>query len=363
MIRFRSGLIGLAVPALAGFQIACGGDASGPKHTATSIEANSSTTITAPAGSAALERPSVIVRDEEGNPLAGVTVAFTVTGGDGSVSGATVTTGTSGVATVSTWTLGRTASTNTLDAAVNGLPPVTFTANAGDPCLVTPAYSIGSSGHAKLSLADCQVSDGSFVDFYRVTIPALAMYQFNQNSSTIDSYLLLLTTDYHVIATNDNVDNASRNSMVRAILPPGDFLVGANSLNAVEVGAYDLTSVSLGQQQVSNCEDMFAVPGITTDQNLQATDCNRDGFYSDNFIIFLRGGQTITITMASASIDPYLELYWLQGDGTLVASNDDVDATTKNSSITYTATRLGYYFVKARTTTSGTTGAYTLTIQ
>ena len=303
------------------------------------------------------------MRDEAGDLLAGVTVLFTVTGGDGSVSGASVTTGSTGVATVGGWTLGQTASINTVDATVNGLPPVSFTANAGDPCQVTPAYSIGATGHGQLSLADCQVSDGSFVDFYRVTIPTTGMYQFNQNSVAFDSYLLLLTTDYHVIAQNNDFSNSSRNSMVRAILPPGDFLVGANSLNGDEVGAYDLSSVSILQQQVSNCEDMFAVPGITTDQTLQTTDCNASGFYSDDYIIFLNNGQTVTITMTSSAIDSYLELYSLQGTATRVASNDDADGTTKNSSITYTATAVGYYFVKAGTTTGGTTGAYTLTIQ
>ncbi|HKR08780.1 MAG TPA: hypothetical protein VJS39_06295, partial [Gemmatimonadaceae bacterium] len=238
MIRFPSGATRLAVPVLAVLQFACGGDASGPKHTPTSIEANSSTTITAPAGTAALERPSVIVRDEAGNPLAGVTVVFTVTGGDGSVTGATEITGGTGVATVAGWTLGQTATTNTVDATVNGLPAVTFTANAGNPCQVTPTYSVGAPGQGKLSLADCQVSDGSFVDFYRVTIPAMGMYQFNQTSSVFNSYLLLLTTDFHVIAQNDDADNTSHNSSVRAILPPGDFLVGANSLNGREVGTY-----------------------------------------------------------------------------------------------------------------------------
>jgi len=363
MTRLPSGALRLAVPVLAGFQFACGGDASGPGHTATSIEANSSTLITAPAGSAALERPSVIVRDEAGNPLAGAMVVFTVTGGDGAVTGSSVKTGATGVATVSSWTLGQTAATNTLDATVNGLPPVTFTANAGNPCQVTPTYSVGTPGQGTLSLADCQVSDGSFVDFYRVTIPTLGMYQFNENSTAFNTYLLLLTTDYHVIAQNDNLDNTSHNSSVRVILPPGDFLVGANSLNGREVGAYDLSSVSLAQQQVSNCEDMFTVPGITTNQTLQTTDCNQSGFYSDDFIIFLNVGQTLTVTMTSSAIDPYLELYALQGSATLVASNDDVDATTKNASITFTATSLGYYFVKARTTSTGTTGAYTLTIQ
>ena len=364
MIRLPSSAKRLAIPVLAGLQFAaCGGDSSGPKHTATSIEANSSTTITAPAGSTALERPSVIVRDEDGNPLEGVRVVFTVTSGDGSVGGGSVTTGASGVATVGSWTLGQSATTNTVAATVNGLPAVTFTANAGNPCLVAPTYSIGTPGQGRLSLADCQFSDGSFVDLYRVTIPATGMYQFNQNSSVFDSFLVLLRPDFFIFAQNNDIDNTTHNSMVRAILPAGDFLVGANSLNGGEVGNYDLTSVSLGQQQVSNCEDMFTVPGITTDQTLQTTDCNQNSFYSDDFIIFLNAGQTITVTMTSGAIDPYLELYSLQATTTLVASNDDADGTTKNSALTYTATNLGYYFVKARTTTSGTTGPYTLTIQ
>src|SRR4051812_16577148 len=204
MIRFPVGATRLAVPALLALQVACGGDASGPKHTPTSIEANSSLTITGPAGQATLERPSVIVKDESGNPMAGAIVVFTVSSGDGSVSGATVTSGTDGVATVGTWVLGQTASTNTVDATVAGLPAITFTANAGDPCKVTPAYTVGGNSDGRLGLADCQVSDGSFVDFWLTTIPGTNTYLFNQSSTQVDSYLLLLTTDYHVIAQNDN---------------------------------------------------------------------------------------------------------------------------------------------------------------
>src|SRR2546423_14638022 len=121
MIRLPSGATRLAVPALAGFLFACGGDASGPKHTATSIEANSSTTITAPAGSAALERPSVIVRDEEGNPLAGVTVVFSVTGGDGAGSGGRVATGGTGVGTRGSWAPGPTTPTQTIAGTGHGM--------------------------------------------------------------------------------------------------------------------------------------------------------------------------------------------------------------------------------------------------
>ena len=362
MTRFPIGAMRLAVPALLALQLACGGDASGPKHTPTSIEANSSLTITAPAGQATLERPSVIVRDENGDPLSGASVVFTVASGDGSVSGATVTTGTDGVATVGTWVLGQTAPTNTVDATVAGLAAITFTANVGDPCKVTPTYTIATNSNGRLGLADCQVSDGSFVDFWLTTIPGTNTYLFNESSTQVDSYLLLLTTDFHVIAQNDNASSTTHNSTIKAILPAGNFLVGANSLNAREVGAYSLSSGPTSSP-VTNCEDVFAVPGITTDQSLQTTDCNQSGFYSDDYIIFVNTGQSITVTMTSTAIDPYLELYEIRTGGTLVAANDDADATTKNASLTYTASNLGYFYVKARTTTAGTTGAYTLTIR
>ena len=76
--------------------------------------------------------PSVLVRDADGNPLAGIPVTFTVTGGGGTVSDNTPVTGSDGVATVGEWKLGTTAGENTLSAAVAGQDlsgsPVVFTA-------------------------------------------------------------------------------------------------------------------------------------------------------------------------------------------------------------------------------------------
>ncbi|HJP86251.1 MAG TPA: hypothetical protein VJ852_09700 [Gemmatimonadaceae bacterium] len=362
MTRNRFAATHLTGVALA-LQLGCGGgDAAGPNHTPTSIEANSSTIITAPAGTAALERPSVLVRDENGDPLAGVTVQFAVTSGDGSLTGATAKTASDGTATVSNWTLGATAATNTVDATVTGLPSVTFTANAGDPCQVNFTHNFGTTSSGSLGLADCQVSDGSFIDFWSVALPSTGTYLFTETSNVMDSYLLLLTPDLHVIAQNDDAAANTKNSRIKAILPASNFVIGANSFSAIETGPYVVASAA-DQSQVTDCEDVFVAPGIATDQNLQTTDCNLSGFLSDDFIIFLNTGQKITVTMTSPAIDPYLELYSLQGSAALVASNDDADGTTKNSSLTYTAPNFGYYFVKARTTSTGTTGAYTLTIQ
>ncbi len=78
--------------------------------------------------------PAVVVKDADENPLPGVPVTFSVTGGGGSVTGGSVTTGPDGVATVGQWILGKTAGKNTVKAEVTGSAlsgsPVVFTATA-----------------------------------------------------------------------------------------------------------------------------------------------------------------------------------------------------------------------------------------
>jgi len=105
--------------------------ATGVAGAATQITANSVTTQSDTVGLPVAVLPSVLVRDAGNNPVAGVSVTFTVAGGGGSRLPATpVVTNASGIATLTSWTLGGTAGTNTLTATVAGLTgsPVTFTA-------------------------------------------------------------------------------------------------------------------------------------------------------------------------------------------------------------------------------------------
>ena len=77
-----------------------------------------------------LDDPFIVeVRDQNGDALSGVTVAFAVTAGGGALSSASVTTGSNGRAS-STLTLGSAAGTNTVTATVSGITAVTFTATA-----------------------------------------------------------------------------------------------------------------------------------------------------------------------------------------------------------------------------------------
>ena len=81
------------------------------------------------AGTALADPFVVVVRDQNGIPLAGVQVTFAVTAGGGTLSATTATTDADGRA-ATTLTLGRTPGINTVEAVIAGLEPVTFTATA-----------------------------------------------------------------------------------------------------------------------------------------------------------------------------------------------------------------------------------------
>jgi uncharacterized repeat protein (TIGR01451 family) len=146
---------------------------------ADSIEAVSPTSIDGQAGQsvAAGDLPMVLVTDSQDNPIEGVTVSFSVASGGGSITGATQTTDTSGLAQVGSWTLGS-AATQTLEAAAPGLTgsPVTFTASVplleinpasndyGDVGILdaaTAGFTVTNTGSSSLDLTGVVTSGDS----------------------------------------------------------------------------------------------------------------------------------------------------------------------------------------------------------
>jgi surface protein len=106
-------------------------------------------------GSVVGTAPSVRVTDVDGNPVAGVSVTFAVASGGGTVDPTgVVVTGADGVASVTSWTLGTTAGSNTLTATVSGLTgsPLTFTAT-GTAAPVTASDSAAAAPVSGPSLA------------------------------------------------------------------------------------------------------------------------------------------------------------------------------------------------------------------
>lgn len=124
---------------------------------ATSMVVNAGNGQSATVGTAVSTDPSVLIRDQFLNPVSGVSVTFSPTAGGGSVSGGSQSTNGSGVATVTSWTLGTTAGTNNnqLTASSAGLTNVVFTAsaNAGSPSQITIVNGNGQTANVGNAVA------------------------------------------------------------------------------------------------------------------------------------------------------------------------------------------------------------------
>jgi adhesin/invasin len=131
--------------------------ATGVAGAATTLAANTSTTLAGTVGQAVAPAPSVKVTDANGNAVSGVNVTFAVTGGGGSLTGpATIASNASGIVTVGGWTLGAVAGANSLTATSSGLTgsPVTFSAtgNPGGATTITRISGNAQTGTVGVAL-------------------------------------------------------------------------------------------------------------------------------------------------------------------------------------------------------------------
>jgi len=117
------------VASAAGFSVTF--QATGNPAGATNLLANSTQNQGGTVGAAVATPPSVKVTDINGNAVSGVAVSFAVTAGGGAIVPivAVVTNG-SGIATLTSWTLGTAVGLNTVTASVGGLTPPSLAFNA-----------------------------------------------------------------------------------------------------------------------------------------------------------------------------------------------------------------------------------------
>ncbi len=140
-----------------------------PSSTPASVAVMAGDGQQAPPGTAVAIDPAVIVKGASGAPVSGVTVTFAVDSGGGSITGATATTGSDGVAAVGGWTLGAVDGRNVLRATVGTLAPVRITAIATSAATVTyPTMSIGTGG------GSINISQAGPLNGFNLTLPAAA---------------------------------------------------------------------------------------------------------------------------------------------------------------------------------------------
>ncbi len=184
------------------------------------IALNAGNNQSAPSGSAVAINPSVLVTDANGNPVSGVVVTFAVASGGGSVTGGSATSNGSGIATVTSWTLGKAAGTNTLTATASGLSgsPVTFTATG------TASKIAINAGNGQSATVGTAVA----------TKPSVLVSDANNNP------VAGVTVTFTIASGGGSVTGASATSNASGIATVGSWTLGtqagANTLTATATG-------------------------------------------------------------------------------------------------------------------------------
>lgn len=357
---------------------ACGGSDGptgngGGSSTAANIVLATTVAPNATAGTAVTPVPVFRVTNAAGSPVAGAQVRFSITGG-GSIGATVSSTDAQGLASPVSWLLGPTAGVNTLSAAVGELAPATVaitttggSGGLGPSCATTIPYTLLETITGSITRTDCLlVPENTFADQYTFTA-ARSEVEFRVASAQFDAFIYVLDSLGNIVGFNDDVAQGNLNATARMMLTPGRYSVIATPLYEDSVGTYTFSSVAAGP--ITNCgSTAFTTVGATSTQSLATTDCRAtDGagnaYYGDEIGVILPAGRTITITMSSTALDPYLELWGANGR---IAENDDISATNLNARLTYTApasSPLTLVVIVASSALPLEQGAYTISIQ
>ncbi len=215
---------------------------------AAAIAATSPTSQTATAGTAVSSPPSVIVRDANGNPVAGVAVTFALAAGNGTLTGGSQTTNAGGVATVGGWTLSPTAGTNTMTASSGTLSggPVTFTAtgtagaassiavNAGNGQSATAGSPVATPPSIIVKDVNGNVVTGVAVTFAigsggGTVSPAIPVATGTDGVATVTSWTLGPTAGTNTLTATSGTLSGSPVTFTATGTPGAAATVGANS--------------------------------------------------------------------------------------------------------------------------------------
>ena len=310
---------------------------------ATTVTAVSVTTQTAPASSAVSAPPSVIVRDQNNNPMQGVTVAFAVTAGGGTVLPATSVTGANGIATATSWTLGAAPVQNTVTATVSGLPAVQFDATG----ILIPVSIQATTATSQQGVVNTTVT----------TQPAVIVRDQHNNP------LQGAVVTFAITAGGGTVIPTSGPTGADGIASVIDWTLGpASGTNTLTATVNGLAPVVFTAIAVDPCEAANINLGAVINGSLASGACQ---LVTGEFVVFYKftiaDTRGVRIRQSSAAFDTYVLL--LDADGDVIAENDDISTPTNLNSELFALLPAGTYIVGATSFDVGETGAFELRVE
>ncbi|CAN5591793.1 hypothetical protein BH23BAC4_BH23BAC4_00640 [soil metagenome] len=111
-------------------------------------------------------------------------------------------------------------------------------------CTTIGEITLGQTVNGSLTMSDCRVStDQTFIDYFAFRVSSATTVQIDLQSDDFDAYLMLFSSNGTVLEEDDDGGEDFNSRIVRS-MAPGLYVIGANSLDEGETGAYTLSAAS-----------------------------------------------------------------------------------------------------------------------
>lgn len=333
--------------------------------TPTFVLFESAASQTAATGALVAARPTVVVRDQFGNALAGVPVNFSVESGGGTVTGGSAMTDAYGMAAVGAWTLGVTPGEQRLRATASGVT-ASFSAVATLPagCGIAP-YEIGATIPATWTAADCRTGSTSF-DEYELTLAQQGSFKVQLTGPSGRTIRIRRKSDNFYVGEvpMDMFAPATSNPYeIQYMLEAGTYILSVIAPSGTTTGSYTLATVPVTSIV---CRPItFGTANIVVNGTIDAaTDCPSPvgSGHEDWLVMLLKTGDKLRFTMTTTTMAPLM--VWRDDRlGPASPTLKVVGSPTPGTIVLdWTATFDGFHEMVITHMTS-VKGAYTLTVQ
>lgn len=245
-------------------------------------------------------------------------------------------------------------SAKTGESSVVRMAQATTTLVNGEAQKGIAAISPGQMTSGALETTDGKMENGSFLDVWTFEVTQPSEVMVAMSSDAFDTYVALADGPpgqaSEILAYND--DLVGTNSGLSITVAPGTYAAMATSYGSGATGSY---GISVDVLPTGSDEARVLVPGNPTNGELLSSDPVLEGTHYHLWTLQGRGGDRVTVTLASEDFDTFLGV--LAGDEVL-AENDDSEGT--NSRVEVTLPSSGAYTVFVTSYADGATGAYTL---
>lgn len=240
----------------------------------------------------------------------------------------------------------------------------TFTLEEAAPLPEPTPLTFGETVQGEIVEDDPRDDENRGFDAYSFTGVEGNRVQLIMRSGDFDTYLQVGSPegDFYALASDDDGLGEGTDSRLNYILPSdGTFIVRASPLYADADGLYSLELVDRGPQP----QPGSILVGATARGTLSEDDAiAEDGSFYDAYRISVKADDKLRLTMVSNEFDAYLDIGQEDESGgfTSVISDDDSLSDT-HAKVDWSVEEEGDYVIRARSFSSGQSGAYVLTVE